>query len=68
MTNTTTLVLKLLQAMQADMLSYLVPDSNISDHEFCNLMIGHLDGPQQREAQAALVAEAAQPPVWPVRQ
>lgn len=59
--NTNRLALDLLKAMQADMQNYLLPDSEISCHKFASQMIRHLDGPQQRAAQAALEAVQVEP-------
>jgi len=38
-------------AMQADMVKYLAPDGGVGKDWFVSQILGHLDGPQQREAQ-----------------
>lgn len=43
----------LLAAMQADAVTYLVPDNDCGADWFVSRMLRHLDGPQQREAQNA---------------
>jgi hypothetical protein len=59
------LALELLEAMQADMAKFLVLDNGCGTDWFVNRMIWHLDGPQQRAAQAALEADIAAQPVAP---
>lgn len=53
-------LLELLEALQADAVTYL-SDNDCGADWFVNRMLWHLDGPQQRAAQAALEAEIAHP-------
>ena len=44
----------LLRVMQSDAVAYLVPDNDCGMDWFVNRMLGHLDGPQQRNAQKGI--------------